>query len=170
MASLFISDVNYSGNQHNSMFLPARITTFPSIKWKRSWSTCHVSGSDILIHVCRIIFWILSIFSHFSQQIYKTNRSRGGYALTELELPPVRPYGRRVSTPSSLLASILNIASFDTYVQLYSQKYSRTTYLLMATWLFSTFVMHGLLIHVANYSKQVEENYYNRLTVSNILK
>lgn len=100
------------------------------------------------------------------QQIYKTNRSRGGYALTELELPGVRT--RRVSTPSTVLASMLNnvYACCSTFVQLYNEKYSRTTYLLMATWFAAVFVFHGLTIYISEYSKAVEVNYYNRLTVS----
>lgn len=100
------------------------------------------------------------------QQIYKTNRSRGAYALTELELPGVR--ARRVSTPTSVLASMVNnvYACCSTFVQLYNEKYSRTTYLLMATWFAAVFVFHGLTIYISEYSKGVETNYYNRLTVS----
>lgn len=100
------------------------------------------------------------------QQIYKTNRSRGGYALTELELPGVRT--RRVSTPSSVLASMLNnvYACCGTFVQLYNGKYSRTTYILMSCWFASVFVFHGLTIYISEYSKAVEANFYNRLTVS----
>lgn len=86
--------------------------------------------------------------------------------MTELELPPVR--ARRVSTPSSVLASMLNniYSCSSTFVQLYNDKYSRTTYLLMATWFAAVFVFHGLTIYISEYSKEVEANYYNRLTVS----
>lgn len=85
--------------------------------------------------------------------------------MTELELPPVR--ARRVSTPSSVLASILNniYSCCSTFVQLYNEKYTRTTWLLMATWFASVFVFHGLTIYISEYSKEVEANYYNRLTV-----
>lgn len=83
-----------------------------------------------------------------------------------MELPPVR--ARRVSTPSSVLASMLNniYSCSSTFVELYNQKYNRTTYLLMATWFASVFVFHGLTIYISEYSKEVEANYYNRLTVS----
>lgn len=101
------------------------------------------------------------------QQIFKNNRSGGGYALTELELPGVRT--RRVSTPSSVLAAMVHnvYACCSTFVQLYNEKYSRTTYLLMATWFAAVFVFHGLTIYISEYSKAIETNYYNRVTVSN---
>lgn len=57
-------------------------------------------------------------------------------------------------------------ACCSTFVQLYNGKYGRTTYLLMATWFASVFVFHGLTIYISEYSKAVEANYYNRLTVS----
>lgn len=81
-------------------------------------------------------------------------------------MPGVRT--RRVSTPSSVLASMVNnvYACCSTFVQLYNGKYGRTTYLLMATWFASVFVFHGLTIYISEYSKAVEANYYNRLTVS----
>lgn len=86
--------------------------------------------------------------------------------MTELELPGVR--ARRVSTPSTVLASMLNnvYACCSTFVQLYNPKHSRTTYLLMATWFASIFVFHGLTIYISEYSKGFEQSYYNRLTVS----
>lgn len=86
--------------------------------------------------------------------------------MTELELPGVRT--RRVSTPSSVLAAMINnvYSCCSTFVQLYNGKYGRTTYLLMATWFASVFVFHGLTIYISEYSKAVEANYYNRLTVS----
>lgn len=100
------------------------------------------------------------------QQIYKTNRSRGGYALTELELPGVR--GRRLSTPSSVLASMIHnlSACCNTFVQLYNEKYGRTTLLLMGSWMASAFVFHGLTTYISDYSQAVEKGYYNRLTVN----
>lgn len=100
------------------------------------------------------------------QQIYKTNRSRDGYALTELELPSVR--SRRASTPSSVLASMVHniYACCSTFVQLYNEKYSRTTYLLMGTWFASIFVFHGLTVYISQYSKAIETTYYNHNQVS----
>lgn len=100
------------------------------------------------------------------QQIFKTNRAGGGYALTELELPGVRT--RRPSTPSSIIAAIVHniYACCGTFVQLYNQKYCRTTYLLMATWFAAVFVFHGMTIYISEYSKAIQTNYYIRNTVS----
>lgn len=100
------------------------------------------------------------------QQIFKTNRAGGGYALTELELPGVRT--RRPSTPSSIIAAIVHniYACCGTFVQLYNEKYCRTTYLLMASWFAAVFVFHGLTIYISEYSKAIQMNYYNRNTVS----
>lgn len=102
------------------------------------------------------------------QQIYKTNRTRGGYALTELELPGV--CGRRMSASSSVIASMIkNInACCSTFVQLFNEKYGRTSLFLMAIWLTSAFVFHGLTIYISEYSKAIEQNYYNQLTVSSL--
>lgn len=100
------------------------------------------------------------------QQIYKTNRSRGGYALTELELPGV--CGRRMSASSSVIASMIkNInACCSTFVQLFNEKYGRTSLFVMAIWMTSAFVFHGLTIYISEYSKAIEQNYYNQLTVN----
>lgn len=86
--------------------------------------------------------------------------------MTELELPGVRT--RRPSTPSSIIAAIVhNIYSCcGTFVQLYNEKYCRTTYLLMATWFAAVFVFHGLTIYISEYSKAIQMNYYIRNTVS----
>lgn len=181
MASIFVIDLNHSNHQYNIIVLVAGITAIFIGQWKWSWSTRHVSGDNIHDFFINnsVSNWFLFCGTHmnlqqqsflnFIQQIYKTNRSRGGYALTELELPPIR--ARRVSTPSSVFASILNniYACSSTFVQLYNEKYSRTTYMLMATWFASVFVFHGLTIYISEYSKEVEVNYYNRLTVSVLL-
>ena len=94
------------------------------------------------------------------------NRSRGGYALTELELPGIR--NRRPSAPSSVLSAMAQsvVVYCNTFTQLYSHKYRQTTLLLLAAWTAAIFVFHGLTIYISDYSKAIEQNHYNRLTVS----
>lgn len=103
---------------------------------------------------------------HTYQQIFKTNRAGGEQSLTELELPGVR--ARRPSTPSSIIAAIVhNVCTCcRSFVQLYNEKYCKTTYLLMATWFAALFVFHGLTIYISDYSKATQTLYYDRTTVS----
>lgn len=104
---------------------------------------------------------------YYLQRIYRSNRSRGGYALTELELPAVR--GQRITAPASVLAGMAYSVNMfcGSYLQLFKKRNLRTTLLLLAAWTLAIFVYHGMTIYIAEHSKTIEIDTYDRQTVSN---
>lgn len=120
------------------------------------------------------------------QNIYKTNRTnRGGYTLTELELPGSR--FRHISPPSVLadmaiscsLVSFLFVFQkdhllmlsilfqfFGSFTHLFRRSYIKTTILLLAAWACTIFVFTGLTIFTSKHSKETSAGYYFRNTVS----
>lgn len=76
-----------------------------------------------------------------------------------------------MSASSSVIASMIkNVnACCSTFVQLFNEKYGRTSLFLMAIWMTSAFVFHGLTIYISEYSKAIEQSYYNQLTVNALL-
>jgi VNT family MFS transporter (synaptic vesicle glycoprotein 2) len=99
------------------------------------------------------------------QKIYRNNRPRGGYALTELELPGTRSHR---SIPTSVLQEMANSIGmfFGSFFQLFSKKNLRYTLLIIAAWMAVIFVCHGLTIYIAEYSKSTASADYYRNTVS----
>uniref|UniRef100_A0A336N197 CSON009553 protein n=1 Tax=Culicoides sonorensis TaxID=179676 RepID=A0A336N197_CULSO len=98
------------------------------------------------------------------QNIYKTNRARGGYTLTELELPGPR---FRHITPPSVLADMAKSCSlfFGSFSQLFKKSYIKTTVLLVTAWAATIFVYTGLAIYTSKHSKETSAGYYFRNTI-----
>ncbi|XP_063699909.1 synaptic vesicle glycoprotein 2C-like isoform X3 [Culicoides brevitarsis] len=98
------------------------------------------------------------------QNIYKTNRARGGYALTELELPGSR--FRHISPPSVLADMAISCSLFfGSFTQLFRRSYVKTTILLLAAWTATFFVFTGLTIFTSKHSKETSAGYYYRNTI-----
>lgn len=99
------------------------------------------------------------------QKIYRSNRIRGGYSLTELELPGTR---HRHNTPPSVLDGMAQTMHlfFYGFVQIFKSSMFQTTMALMLTWGLVIFVYHGLTIYVTEFSKRVKIDEYNNETVS----
>lgn len=102
------------------------------------------------------------------QKIYQSNRTRGGYALTELELPGTRTHRNQ---PTSVLQEMATSVAlfFESFFQLFNVVNLKRTLLLFIAWTATIFVYHGLTIYIAEYSKSTEsENYYqNTITKDN---
>ncbi|XP_053696577.1 synaptic vesicle glycoprotein 2C-like [Sabethes cyaneus] len=99
------------------------------------------------------------------QKIYQSNRTRGGYALTELELPGTRTHR---NLPTSVLQEMATSIAlfFGSFAQLFNKLNLKQTLLLFAAWTTTIFVYHGLTIYIAEYSKSTESENYYRNTIN----
>ncbi|XP_055635000.1 synaptic vesicle glycoprotein 2A-like [Toxorhynchites rutilus septentrionalis] len=99
------------------------------------------------------------------QKIYQNNRTRGGYSLTELELPGTRTHR---NLPSSVLQEMATSITlfFGSFFQLFNKVNLRRTLLLFAAWTTTLLVYHGLTVYVAEYSKSLERENYSRNTIN----
>lgn len=99
------------------------------------------------------------------QKIYQNNRTRGGYSLTELELPGTRTHR---NLPTSVLQEMATSVAlfFGSFFQLFNVVNLKRTLLLFAAWMATIFIYHGLTIYIAEYSKSTESENYYRNTVN----
>lgn len=97
------------------------------------------------------------------QRIYRQNRPRGGYTLTELELPATRP--NRIP-PASVIDEMIQTMQlfFGGFVQLFNKIYLRTTVLIMLAWFCSVMIFQGLSVYNVEYIKDVEAQIYSQKT------
>lgn len=100
------------------------------------------------------------------QRIYRSNRSRSGYTLTELELPGARGQ-RNCAPPASVLAGMAHSVNMfcGSFFQLFKKRFMRSTMLFLMAWTTATFVLHGLTVYIAEHTKAAETMRYNHETV-----
>lgn len=98
------------------------------------------------------------------QKIYRNNRTRGGYSLTELELPGVR---RRTTAPPSVLAEMAQSINLfcESFVQIFNKTHFKTTIILLVTWSIVIFIYHGMTFYIVHYTKRIQEDEYSNHTV-----
>ncbi|XP_055387047.1 synaptic vesicle glycoprotein 2A-like [Condylostylus longicornis] len=102
------------------------------------------------------------------QKIFRTNRTRGGYTLTELELPGTRYQRHRVTT--SVLAGMIQGVRlfFSSFFQLFTKSYARRTILMLGAWASTVFVFHGLTIFIAEHSRTIELANFKQQTTTKV--
>lgn len=103
------------------------------------------------------------------QKIYRNNRTRGGYSLTELELPGAR---RRSQAPHSVLAGMSQSFHLfcESFVQIFNKTHFKTTVTLLVTWSIVLFTYHGLTFYLVEYSKKIQLDEYNNQTIQKYLE
>lgn len=103
------------------------------------------------------------------QRIYRSNRTRGGYSLTELELPATRQHRTLpISVVEEMMQSIR--CFFGSFFQLYNKAYLRSTMTILAVWFTTTLAFHGMTIYISEYTKAIESTNYHRNTVRLVLR
>lgn len=98
------------------------------------------------------------------QKIYRSNRTRGGYSLTELELPGAR---HRHQAPASVLAGMAQSIRlfYESFAQIFNKAHIKSTINLLLIWSIVLFVYHGMTFYVVEYSKAIQTIEYNNQTV-----
>lgn len=92
------------------------------------------------------------------QRIYRQNRSRGGYSLTELELPALRNH-RQVS--SSVVDEIFQSFHqyFGGFLQLFNKSYMQTTIFIICVWFSGDFLKFKIVWIIFHWFFRLSRDY-----------